>query len=256
MQIIKSITLAALAATSVSASQTIKVKVGDGGKKFDPANIQAKIGDKVEFTFFPMNHTVTQSNFKDVCQPIAGAFNSGFMPTKEGPSKTTFTIDVKDTKPIWFYCAQGDHCKSGMVGAINAPATGNTFDAFLGLAKSFNGTSKPGPSAPVGGTISNGNANTSGSTSVAKPYTTSKPASVYTKTWTYTTQSGDKTVTVTTSALTTAPPTIVTVTPSGAQGGDAAQATTTGAPVKGAGAAVTAPAMMAGAAVLAAAAFL
>jgi len=34
----------------------------------------------------------------------------------------TFTIEVNDTKPIWFYCSQGKHCQSGMVGAINPTA--------------------------------------------------------------------------------------------------------------------------------------
>lgn len=32
----------------------------------------------------------------------------------------SFTIPVTDTKPIWFYCSQGKHCQSGMVGVINA----------------------------------------------------------------------------------------------------------------------------------------
>lgn len=261
----KSIALAALAAANTaSAGQTIKVQVGNGGKQFNPNNIQAKVGDFVEFTFFPQNHTVTQSSFKDVCQPLANGFNSDFTPTKDGPSPKTFTIEVKDTKPIWFYCAQGDHCKSGMVGAVNAAPTGNaTFEIFLENAKKFTGTTKPGAPGPVGGV----NPPAAGSsTSVGKPYTTSKPASTYTKTWTYTTKSADKTVTVTTSAVTTEPAQVVTVTPgapqatdAGSQGGNAGQAASSSSVPKGAGAAVTAPAMLAmnaGVAVLAAAAFL
>lgn len=115
MQFTKSAFVAILAATGVSAwtGKDHKINVGKGGKKFDPSNIKAAVGDTVTFTFFPMNHTVTQSNFNDVCQPLANAFNSGFMPVKEGTGKETFTIEVKDQKPIWFYCAQGDHCKSG-----------------------------------------------------------------------------------------------------------------------------------------------
>ncbi|KAJ8091831.1 hypothetical protein PM082_021067 [Marasmius tenuissimus] len=40
--------------------------------------------------------------------------------------------------PIWFYCKQTlpqYHCASGMVGAINPPTSGNTFDNYLNNAK-------------------------------------------------------------------------------------------------------------------------
>jgi hypothetical protein len=30
-----------------------------------------------------------------------------------------FTITIKDTKPIWIYCAQDKHCESGMAMVIN-----------------------------------------------------------------------------------------------------------------------------------------
>ena len=42
------------------------------------------------------------------------------------------------TAPIWVYCKQTNpksHCNAGMVFAVNAPTTGNTFDAFLAKAK-------------------------------------------------------------------------------------------------------------------------
>jgi hypothetical protein len=52
------------------------------------------------------------------------AFYSGFMPTNATFGTTsnvlTYTIHVKDEKPMWFYCSQGKHCQAGMVGAINA----------------------------------------------------------------------------------------------------------------------------------------
>jgi len=50
------------------------------------------------------------------------AFFSGFMPTANASrsSVLTYTIRVKDTKPMWYYCSQGKHCQAGMVGAINA----------------------------------------------------------------------------------------------------------------------------------------
>lgn len=35
---------------------------------------------------------------------------------------------------IWFFCKSPTHCGLGMVGSINAPATGNTFDNFQAAA--------------------------------------------------------------------------------------------------------------------------
>lgn len=108
--------LATLAATSVSAQKgsTIKVTVGEGGVlKYNPPSLEAQVGTEIEFDFFPKNHTVTQSSFADPCHPLEGGFFSGFVPTKDSPSGTSFTITVADTKPIWFYCGQGNHCQSG-----------------------------------------------------------------------------------------------------------------------------------------------
>ena len=46
-----------------------------------------------------------------------------------------FTLTVNDTNPIWVYCATPGHCTSGMVMAINAPSSGNTFAAFQAAAE-------------------------------------------------------------------------------------------------------------------------
>jgi hypothetical protein len=77
------------------------------------------------------NHSVVQSTFDQPCIPIQNmmanktdAFFSGFMPTNASFTATsnvlTYTIRVKDEKPMWFYCSQGKHCQAGMVGAVNA----------------------------------------------------------------------------------------------------------------------------------------
>lgn len=94
----------------------IRVTVGaDGVLQYNPNNIVAEVGTEVEFDFFPKNHTVTQSSFANPCHPLANGFFSGFIPTTDSPSGTTFTIKVNDTKPIWFYCGQtiGNHCQAG-----------------------------------------------------------------------------------------------------------------------------------------------
>ena len=111
--------LVAVTAASVNAQAgaTIKVTVGAGGVlQYSPNNLVAAVGTAVEFDFFPKNHTVTQSSFANPCHPLSGGFFSGFVPTKDSPSGTSFTIIVNDTKPIWFYCGQttGNHCQSGM----------------------------------------------------------------------------------------------------------------------------------------------
>ena len=55
----------------------------------------------------------------------AVGFDSGFVPvTKEATEFPAWTIEVTAKTPIWYFCAQGPHCKNGMVGAINAPKEG------------------------------------------------------------------------------------------------------------------------------------
>lgn len=92
----------------------MKVEVGaNGDLTYSPNNFEAAVGTRVEFRFFPKNHTVTQSSFKDPCHPLDGGFFSGFIPITDSSSNTTFTIEVRDTKPIWFYCGQASHCQKG-----------------------------------------------------------------------------------------------------------------------------------------------
>ncbi|KAK3955779.1 hypothetical protein QBC32DRAFT_16024 [Pseudoneurospora amorphoporcata] len=98
------------------------VKVGENEKlEFVPETLKAAVGDTVEYQFFSKNHSVVQSSFDKPCQPLEDGFFSGFVPTSspKEASRTTFTINIKDTKPRWVYCSQGSHCQSGMVHGIN-----------------------------------------------------------------------------------------------------------------------------------------
>ncbi|RGP59708.1 extracellular serine-rich protein [Fusarium sporotrichioides] len=118
------ITLLALSASVVSAAKHM-VKVGDGGLTFEPAETTAKVGDTVEFHFYKGTHNVAQSSFGKPCEPInSTAFFSGTWDVKEGMSDKVFTLNVTTEDPIWYYCAVGGHCQAGMVGAINAPTSG------------------------------------------------------------------------------------------------------------------------------------
>ncbi|KAF8061473.1 hypothetical protein FPV67DRAFT_1422875 [Lyophyllum atratum] len=105
---------------------------------FHPNNFTAKNGTLVTF-WFPntgLDHSVTQSSFNAPCTYLAATdnttagFDSGLQSAK------SFSINITDdTKPIWFHCKQIAHCGMGMVGSINAPTSGNTFDNFMAAAQ-------------------------------------------------------------------------------------------------------------------------
>jgi len=126
----------------------ITILVGGTGFVFRPSNVTAAVGDLVNFIFLNASHSVTQSTFPSPCSLLQDpttntvGFDSGFMPVDPtAPEFPIWTLNVTDdTKPIWFYCKQGNHCQQGMVGSINAPLNGtNTFDAFRALAVSGGG---------------------------------------------------------------------------------------------------------------------
>lgn len=94
-----------------------------GEPVFEPKTLKAAVGDMVQFQFYPSNHSVVMSAFDRPCAPADGddAFYSGYMPVRmEDTEMPLYTIPITDdTKPIWFYCSQGQHCQNGMVGVIN-----------------------------------------------------------------------------------------------------------------------------------------
>ncbi|KAI1079097.1 hypothetical protein F5B20DRAFT_544942 [Whalleya microplaca] len=133
------------------------VTTGKGGQlKFDPETLTAQAGDTITYSFFAKNHAVAQSTFDNPCQLQENAIFSGFTPndSPDIAAPTTFTITINDTKPLWFYCPQtnGNHCQNGMVHAINAPPSGNTFDAYKAKAQQATTPSTPSVSTqPSGG---------------------------------------------------------------------------------------------------------
>ncbi|KAJ2967601.1 hypothetical protein NUW58_g10412 [Xylaria curta] len=146
-----------LAFSSLATAANIEVTVGQGGKlEFNPPDLKAQIGDTVTYKFFAKNHAVAQSTFADPCQLQENGIFSGFTPTDSPDiaAPTDFTITINDTKPLWFYCPQtnGNHCQKGMVHSINAPATGNTFEAYKAKALQAAAPSTPPVGTlPVGG---------------------------------------------------------------------------------------------------------
>ncbi|KAG7137853.1 Extracellular serine-rich protein like [Verticillium longisporum] len=138
----------------VGGLRVTQVEVGVDEKfVFKPNNIKEPIGTHIQFNFNPKNHSVTQSSFDKPCEQLENGFSSGLIPTVNAPSGISFDIVVNDTKPIWFYCAQGQHCKNGMVGSINAPDEGNTLSAFTEKASKV-GAGQLVPLSPIGGVLS------------------------------------------------------------------------------------------------------
>lgn len=126
-------------------SAKIHVDVGKSGLTFNPSSITAAVGDEVQFEFYPSGHSVAQSSFDKPCQGSSGGFYSGFPVQPNG-----FTINITDTNPIYFFCSQIGHCNAGMVGAINAPTSGNTLDAYRSAAA---GASLVAPTTVGGGVV-------------------------------------------------------------------------------------------------------
>ncbi|GAA6004541.1 hypothetical protein JCM10207_000925 [Rhodosporidiobolus poonsookiae] len=141
--------LALMASPPPARSADRQVLVGQGGNSFTPANFTAAQGDTVTFVWVPLgqggtgtNHSVTQSSFAAPCEPLINAstdergFDSGYQAVAAGTSDApAWTLEITSTSPIWFYCAQANHCEQGMVGAINAPARGRrSFEAFRNAA--------------------------------------------------------------------------------------------------------------------------
>ena len=56
------------------------------------------------------------------------------MATNGATTPPTYNYTVTDTKSVWFFCATGAHCKSGMVFAVN-PTSTETFGAFQAAAQ-------------------------------------------------------------------------------------------------------------------------
>ncbi|KAG8807620.1 hypothetical protein FRC19_006420, partial [Serendipita sp. 401] len=100
------------------------------GLTFSPDHLENIVaGDTVTFRFVSGDHTATQSTLENPCDHAPGGFDSDHV----SPGGT-YQITVNDTSPIWIFCETTNHCKEGMVFAINpgsqlaqfqAAATGN-----------------------------------------------------------------------------------------------------------------------------------
>ena len=156
------------APTPVSSDgNTIEVIVGGPNNlTFTPSRVSASPRDTIKFIFHVKNHTVTQSSFAAPCVPLTDkttgnkiGFNSGFFPVAaDATDFPTWSLTINDTSPIWAFCAQANHCGSGMVFAVNSDETSQrNFTAYQNLAKTLNGTSSSNSTTPNNGDNAGGN---------------------------------------------------------------------------------------------------
>jgi plastocyanin len=144
---------------------------------FNPPSITAPNGTVVTF-YFPaaVAHSVTQSSFANPCTYLAanGSAPAGFDSGLNTEGKQFSITITDDAKPIWFYCKQAKHCGAGMVGAINAPTTGNTFTNFQAAAMAIGSNQTPTPdNGPVTGGV-NGQATAAPANTAAGASSTAK----------------------------------------------------------------------------------
>jgi hypothetical protein len=206
-------TLVLAGLTAHAVAKTIPVVVGKNGLTFQPDEIQAEVGDVLEFRFYAKNHSVVAGDFSKACVPAEeNGFFSGFFPTTgtganvrghplppptptpsslfssgsqvvtdpgPGPQQSqVFHVTVSHTNPVPIYCSQnnGQHCKNGMVAVINPDTSGNsdmTLQAYKSLASQAGNAISP-PGGVFGGQVApNPNANSSSSASASAPSTTS-----------------------------------------------------------------------------------
>ena len=112
--------------TAYGSRQTHRVQVGtfDGKVQFVPNQVNAEIGDVVEYDFLIKSHSLTQSEFLTPC-----TYNGGFDTGLNQPNPKNISglhvipFEVTTKKPQWFYCKQvgspKSHCNSGMVFGLN-----------------------------------------------------------------------------------------------------------------------------------------
>lgn len=99
------------------------INVGKTPLKMEPSSVNVPQGEIIEFHFFGGSHSVAQSAFDSPCVPLnaTAGFFSGRQPVATGAEGANVFRVVSTGQPMWYYCATGQHCQSGMVGVINPP---------------------------------------------------------------------------------------------------------------------------------------
>ncbi|KAK0716065.1 hypothetical protein B0H67DRAFT_473267, partial [Lasiosphaeris hirsuta] len=130
------------------------INVGQGGLTMEPNDVTVPAGETIEFHFFTGSHSVAQSAFDSPCTPLSAngteGFFSGAQPVTSGEGANVFRV-VSTGSPMWYYCATGKHCQSGMVGVVNKPSNGRTIQQYALAASSV--AQNVAPASARGGSI-------------------------------------------------------------------------------------------------------
>ncbi|KAI1187721.1 Cupredoxin [Nemania serpens] len=173
------IATALLGLASAQKVHVVSVSSANKSLAFYPDNLKAAAGDMIQFQFLAGNHSVVQSNFDNPCTPIqahvanATGFFSGYMNVAASAASgqiPVYTVEVKDTKPLWVYCSQGKHCQAGMAMVVNENTAANSSRSLANF-KSL-AAQAPANLDPSSITTGNGNAgsdSSSGGTSSSIP---------------------------------------------------------------------------------------
>ncbi|KAH0542462.1 hypothetical protein FGG08_003133 [Glutinoglossum americanum] len=94
-----------------------------GDLVFNPNQLNASIGDVIMFNFLSLNHTLTQSELYNPCNPN-GQLDTGFSQfnTQNETGKFIVRFEVKTATLQFLYCSQtikSSHCRTGMVFGLN-----------------------------------------------------------------------------------------------------------------------------------------
>ena len=111
------------------ATHTVIVAPSQGVFRYIPFAVNASVGDTIKFMWGANNHTVTKSSALLPCNRTGDALFVSGVQNKD----FIYNQVVNDTKPTYFFCGVGVHCRSGMFGIIN-PATKFASPSSVGVA--------------------------------------------------------------------------------------------------------------------------
>ncbi|KAF4965224.1 hypothetical protein FSARC_6943 [Fusarium sarcochroum] len=142
--------------TASGEATTHTVNVGASGHKFTPNEVEAKVGDIIEWRFYPSGHWVIRGDYENPCIPYeyVDVNRKGFSSGEEKVQAITddaprFRVRVNNTDPILFYCgAPGSCVKYKMMGIVN-PSKNETLDGWLKNAEGVDYQLRPGDPFPT-----------------------------------------------------------------------------------------------------------
>ncbi|KAJ3078804.1 hypothetical protein HK102_004228 [Quaeritorhiza haematococci] len=137
--------------TAPADAPKVTIKVGEGGLKFEPAELTVPPGTWIEWDFVAGNHNVKQVSNATSCEPIP----NGFASQNFGPGNKFVQQMPSTAQRVWFVCTVGQHCQQGMRGLIivdpNAPALPSTSGSAASTPQTANNVTGTAAAQTAGG---------------------------------------------------------------------------------------------------------